>query len=1282
MLIQNKLSESFKRNKEHTAIEYGKRKIQYSELDFASDVIAYQIRKNGIKERSNIGLLLKERDKVIICIIGILKANCVFVPLDITYPKNRLKQNINTAELTACIVEESSKDVINALNMQGVKELEYEALTKDENLTRGMQFAQVEENYQPDDMIYLYFTSGTTGTPKAVAGRNKSLVHYINWEIDSFNVKEDVRVSQLTSPCHDPFLRDIFVPLFIGGTICIPESKDIIISSISLSDWINETGVNIVHCTPSVFHMISANISTEDYKKLQYVFMAGEKILPQYIEEWFSVFGERICLINLYGPTETTLAKLYHIITQKDVETGIIPIGKPISGAKAIILNEELKPSIVGEIYIRTPYRTLGYYKDEEATKKKFIKNPFLENEEDLIYATGDTGKVLENGEIAFLYRKDKQVKIRGFRVELSEIENQLMKMEQVENCVVQYVQEEQSQQKHNCRKCGLTDSYPKADINTNGVCSYCKGYEKKKDIFQSYFRSEEELKTIFQNKQENQYDCMLLFSGGKDSTYVLYRLVKMGLRVLAYSFDNGFISDTAISNIKRVAQKLNVDCVIDNYKNMKQIFKTGIEVEKSVCNGCFRVLRTLSTKYAYEKKIPYIVTGFSRGQLLDLRYQDLVDSEASAPDKIEQRLKDQRLIYHNKKDYIYELLSKDEKISADMIEQTQLIDFYRYVDIKKSEILEYLKKEDVCWKLPEDTGTFSSNCLINDVGIYVQRAELGYDNYTGPNCWEVRIGHLTYGEEEQKKKEKIDTIKTKEIMDELGYKLKNSYVKNDGFLKAYIVEKESIKEEQLYDYLADYLPEYMIPSRYIKVSKIPLTVNGKIDYAALDRQAILELEQLKLPETSIQKVLAEIWMDILKLDRVGIDKDFMKIGGNSLNVMTLITEIKKKCGIEFSLGTVFENSTIEKMAAYLVNQKEKHLLEDNSKEKLSLEAEKEAEAEIYETAGIRAEISGIEPFNDIFFINCFYSALFSVVQYYGQSIMDYLLNNIATYLYKPDKELLKFDVDFLTVGDLTDTLKKHEITIENKKPDSHVLQEILKDIDNQNIVILGVDCYYITIRKDTFNKNHWPHSILLYGYSMEKKAFLAIEQLRINTLTYKKTEIPFEDIRVAYEAYVENYNNSELYAPSYISASGKRRTFALGEEELKSYRSRYEEALLQNQTELQARIQSLSLCCKNLENIVNNQDLLSESTTNLLFVINNIINGKLVERYKLMKLYGEEDEKVPILDKIIHGWKVIRAYIERYQITGVLFEKQLKEAVMGIHMIEENELKVMELLV
>ncbi len=297
-------------------------------------------------------------------------------------------------------------------------------------------------DYLPEDKINIYFTSGTTGQPKAVLGKNEGMAHFIAWEIKEFNIDETKRVSQLTSQCHDPFLRDIFVPLCVGGTICVPDSRETILDTAKMIRWLEESKINLVHCTPGLFKVFGSNgFSPDSFPHLQYVLLAGEKIAPQDLENWYRAIGERVQLVNIYGPTETTLAKLFYRIRSADVERDVIPIGNPIPGAKVIILNKELKicgPGEVGEIYIRTPFRSYGYYKDPTLNAEKFITNPFGDNPGDIIYKTGDLGKWnREEGHIEFVGREDRQVKIRGFRVELDEIEKRLREYPGIQEAVV-----------------------------------------------------------------------------------------------------------------------------------------------------------------------------------------------------------------------------------------------------------------------------------------------------------------------------------------------------------------------------------------------------------------------------------------------------------------------------------------------------------------------------------------------------------------------------------------------------------------------------------------------------------------------------------------------------------------------------------------------------------------------------------------------------------------------------------------------------------------------------
>lgn len=431
--IQEKIFDTFFNFKEETAIEYGDRKISYEELDWHSNRIANYLLENAGKG-TFIGVLIEDRLHFITAMIGILKAGCVFIPLEPTFPTMRLKKIIDFTDSNFVICDGET-----------IKQFK-----GDENSQRFLNFNEIDNKiscekpqiaYFEDDKVYIYNTSGTTGAPKAVVGRNISLLHFIAWEIKTFSIDSSFKCSQFTNVGFDVFLRDTLVPLCSGACVCIPEHREIILNGSKLIQWIDENRIDLIHCVPSVFALFNTDALNENFfKRLKYIFLAGEKVRPGSLHNWFSIFKDRIQLVNLYGPTETTLAKMYYLITEQDKNKNIIPIGKPISGAQAIVLNENMQlcdEFETGEIYIRTPYRSFGYYKNRELIEEKFIKNPLHDDPSDIIYKTGDLGRILPDGNIELLGRTDRQIKIRGIRIELEEIESVIVENQRIKEAVV-----------------------------------------------------------------------------------------------------------------------------------------------------------------------------------------------------------------------------------------------------------------------------------------------------------------------------------------------------------------------------------------------------------------------------------------------------------------------------------------------------------------------------------------------------------------------------------------------------------------------------------------------------------------------------------------------------------------------------------------------------------------------------------------------------------------------------------------------------------------------------
>lgn len=437
--FQERLVEALNRYRCRTAIKYGANIISYEELDYRSNLVASYIIDLKIRPGTFIALLIEDKIDFTIVVIGILKARCVIVPLDVSYPVKRTKTMLRVAEVEYIFIDEKQRDMF----------IEFQDLMQIITNKTFFKIREISSNdmpcmeYNPNDSIYVYFSSGTTGEPKAIIGKNKSLLHFIDWEIETFYINTDSHVSQFTTPCHDPWLRDTFVALFAGGMICIPENEEIILENSALANWIELSEISLIHCTPSLFRLLNSDaFKGNEFQKLKYILMAGERINPTVLLSWYNKFGDRIQLVNLYGSTETTMIKTYYLIKPADVKLTNIPVGKPMKDARLIILDKEMNtcvPGDQGEIYVQTPYGTHGYFKNSKLNSEKFIQNPFSSDPTDFIYKTGDIGKMLPDGNIEFLGRMDRQVKIRGIRVELGEIENVLIRHERIKDAVVTF---------------------------------------------------------------------------------------------------------------------------------------------------------------------------------------------------------------------------------------------------------------------------------------------------------------------------------------------------------------------------------------------------------------------------------------------------------------------------------------------------------------------------------------------------------------------------------------------------------------------------------------------------------------------------------------------------------------------------------------------------------------------------------------------------------------------------------------------------------------------------
>ncbi|HEV2845935.1 MAG TPA: AMP-binding protein, partial [Thermoanaerobaculia bacterium] len=297
----------------------------------------------------------------------------------------------------------------------------------------------------PDDLAYISFTSGSTGVPKGVLGRHGPLTHFTPWMRDEFGLGEDDRFTMLSGLAHDPLQRDMFTPLQLGATLCIPDPAWIGLPG-RMAEWTRGEAVTVAHLTPAMGQLLTETVPGDpevEVPSLRWAFLVGD-VLTRLDVARLRRLAPAVTCVNFYGSTETQRAVGYHVVLEDGGATGareILPLGRGMRDVQLLVLTRGGRLAgmgELGEIAVRSPHLAAGYLGDPDFTRERFLPNPLGTGEAwDRVYRTGDLGRYRLDGEAEFVARADNQVKIRGFRIELGEIEAALARHPAVREAVV-----------------------------------------------------------------------------------------------------------------------------------------------------------------------------------------------------------------------------------------------------------------------------------------------------------------------------------------------------------------------------------------------------------------------------------------------------------------------------------------------------------------------------------------------------------------------------------------------------------------------------------------------------------------------------------------------------------------------------------------------------------------------------------------------------------------------------------------------------------------------------
>ncbi|MBU2705823.1 amino acid adenylation domain-containing protein, partial [Zooshikella marina] len=427
--------------------------LTYHELNQLSNQLARYLIQKGIEPGYSIGICLERSVNYVATILAILKAGAAYVPLDPTYPADRLAYMIEDCQ-SSCVITEYA--LCQQLNLS--KQTTADTLLLSEALQQCQHFSVDNisaddraigacDTYASDNLAYVIYTSGSTGKPKGVAVSHRNLVSSILAR-QSFYQNPVVAHLLISSFSFDCTVAGIFWTLLDGGKLYI--AQDVYDLSY-LVDSIEQQNISHLLVLPSLYRQLLDEAEAYQLRSLQVTIVGGESFSYELKKLHFSKINSR--LYNEYGPTEGTVwstsAELF------DDNNPLITIGRVAPHINAYVCSQEnqLCPiGVAGELLIGGAGVAKGYINNESLTKKKFIEKPIELNAEDgILYRTGDLVKWLPNGELEFIGRVDDQVKIRGYRVELGEIDNSLRKHQDVAEAVTIAIQDTylNSDQKH-----------------------------------------------------------------------------------------------------------------------------------------------------------------------------------------------------------------------------------------------------------------------------------------------------------------------------------------------------------------------------------------------------------------------------------------------------------------------------------------------------------------------------------------------------------------------------------------------------------------------------------------------------------------------------------------------------------------------------------------------------------------------------------------------------------------------------------------------------------------
>jgi amino acid adenylation domain-containing protein/FkbM family methyltransferase len=866
------------------ALAFEEQRLTYAQLQARADRLASHLRTFGVGPGVLVGLCVERSLEMVIGMLGILKAGGAYLPIDPAYPPERIAFMLSDASVPLLLTQYS---LLPRLPAGEAKTVCLDSV----DWTGSSEILIYDPLVAAEDLAYVIYTSGSTGQPKGVGVEHGNIVNYVLGVAERLQFEPGMNHATVSTIAADLGNTVIFPALATGGCLHVI-AQERAENQTLLADYFGREKIDVLKIVPSHLAALQTGKNPEQVMPRRCLILGGEASRLDWVKQLRTMSPD--CEIhNHYGPTETTVGVLtYHVGSSlPDTQSATLPLGKPLANSQVHILDAHGWPTpvgVIGEIHVGGSGVARGYLNRPELTAEKFVTDVPGSTPGQRLYRTGDLGRYLPDGNIEFCGRSDDQVKIHGYRVELGEIEKTIRAQGGVQDAVV-IAHEGQSGDRQ--------------------LMAYVVPKRADQPLWemQALHLLPNGMTVAHLNRNETNYIYHEIF--------VLQAYLRHGITI-----NDGDCIVDAGSNIglftafaSQLANNLSIISFEPNpaaYACLKANAEAWGSGVKCLPNGLSDENRSAE------------MTFFEGLSLLSGYYADVAVEHGVV------------------RNYVANQQAEYQKSSQE--------DSYDG-EIHASEIDALISERLRAKSIPTQLRTLSSVIEEEGIGridllkINVEKSELDVLMGISPADW-PKIRQLVIEVDQQ---EAIAPIQA--LLASCGYQ---TLVEQDPLLRetalCYVyairppstgerlvpqqdaeahvrtlpaVPSEILTPVALRMYLKERLPQYMIPSGFVLLDKIPLTGNGKIDRQALQPVARLNTSATidsGVPRTNTEKALAAIWTELLKVDTISINDDFFDLGGHSLMAIRATSRIRDAFGVDLQTQALFDHPTIVSLAKHL----------------------------------------------------------------------------------------------------------------------------------------------------------------------------------------------------------------------------------------------------------------------------------------------------------------------------------------------------------------------------